>query len=68
MKVFSAVRTTVAAAVSAAPAGFALASEAAVEGQGDLGGPKALLMLLAGVAGLGVVIWLMLKVMNRGSK
>jgi len=65
MKVFSAVRTTAAAALSAVPAGFALASEAAVEGQGDLGGMSDLLALVGGVAALGVVIWLLLKFMNR---
>jgi hypothetical protein len=65
MKVFSAVRTIATAALMAAPAGYALASEAAVEGQGDLGGIEGLLMLVGGVIALGVVIWLMLKVMNR---
>jgi len=65
MKVFSAVRTIATAALMAAPAGYALASEAAVEGQGDLGGIEGLLMLVGGVAAMGVVIWLMLKVMNR---
>jgi hypothetical protein len=65
MKVFSAVRTTAAAALAAVPAGFALASEAGVEGQGDLGGIEGLLMLVGGLAAMGVVIWLMLKVMNR---
>jgi len=65
MKVFSAVRTIATATLMAAPAGYALASEAAVEGQGDLGGIEGLLMLVGGVAAMGVVIWLMLKVMNR---
>jgi hypothetical protein len=32
---------------------------------GDMQGARPLLMLLGGVAALGVVIWLMLKVMNR---
>ncbi len=52
----------------AAIATLAAASEAAVEGQGELGGPKALLMLVGGVAAMGVVIWIMLKVMNREKK
>jgi len=65
MKVFSAVRTIATAALMAAPAGFALASEGSVEGQGDLGGMEGLLMLVGGVIAMGVVIWLMLKVMNR---
>lgn len=65
MKVFSAARTIATAALMAAPAGFALANEAAVEGQGDLGGIEGLLMLVGGVVALGVVLWLMLKVMNR---
>jgi hypothetical protein len=64
MKLVSALRTTAAAALSAAPV-LALASEAAVEGQGDLGGPMALLYLVGGVAALGVVIWVMLKFMNK---
>jgi uncharacterized membrane protein len=65
MKVFSAVRTTAAAALLAVPAGYALASEAAVEGQGDLGGVEGLLMLVGGLVAMGFVIWIMLKVMNR---
>lgn len=64
MKLASAVRSTAAAALSAAPA-LAFASEAAVEGQGDLGGPMALLYLVGGVAALGVVIWVMVKFMSK---
>jgi hypothetical protein len=60
----SAARTATAALFVAA-AGLARASEAAVEGQGDLGGPKALFYLLGGVAALGVVIWLMVKFLNK---
>jgi hypothetical protein len=55
----------VAAALTVAVAGQALANEAAVEGQGELGGANALFMLLGGVAGLAVVIWLMVKFMGR---
>lgn len=53
-----------AAASLAAPV-LAAASEAAVEGQGEVGGLGSLLALVGGVAGLGVVIWLLLKFMNR---
>jgi len=59
-------RTAAAAALSTV-ATAALASEAAVEGQGELGGISALIYLVLGVAGMGVVIWLMLKFMNRKS-
>ena len=64
MRSSAAVRSVVATATIAL-ANVALASEAAVEGQGELGGMKSLLALLGGVAGLGVVIWLLLKFMNR---
>ena len=60
----SAAVRALATASLAAPV-LAAASEAAVEGQGDVGGIGALFALLGGVAGLGVVIWLLLKVMNR---
>jgi hypothetical protein len=64
-----AARTT-AAAVALAAAGTALAS-------GDSGtgavaemevSPMVFLYLLGGLAGMGIVIWLMLKVMNRPKK
>ena len=54
-----------AAALVAATSTMAHASEAAVEGQGELGGINALIYLVGGVAAMGVVIWLMLKFMNR---
>ncbi len=60
----AAVRAAVAAALSVAST-LAVASEAAVEGQGDLQGGAALVYLLGGVSAMGVVIWLMLKFMNR---
>jgi formate-dependent nitrite reductase membrane component NrfD len=61
----SAVVRTIAAASLVAHGAVALASEAAVEGQGELGGINALIYLVGGVAGMGVVIWLLLKFMNR---
>lgn len=61
----SAAVRTVAAVSLAAQSVLAVASEAAVEGQGELGGVNALLYLVGGVAAMGVVIWIMLKVMNR---
>jgi hypothetical protein len=64
MKSSVAVRTAVAAA-TAAFANIALASEAAVEGQGEMSGVMPLLYLVGGVAGLGVVIWLIVKFMGR---
>jgi hypothetical protein len=42
----------------------AIASEGP-EGLGEMQGVKPLLYLVGGVAAMGVVIWLMLKVMNR---
>lgn len=54
-----------AATVLTTAASAALASEAAVEGQGEINGIMPLLYLLGGVSAMGVVIWLMLKVMNR---
>jgi hypothetical protein len=42
----------------------AIASEGP-EGLGEMQGIKPLLYLVGGVAAMGVVIWLMLKVMNR---
>ncbi|MCM2332454.1 MAG: hypothetical protein NDI82_00705 [Anaeromyxobacteraceae bacterium] len=64
----SAVVRTIAAASLVAHSTLAAASEAAVEGQGELGGVSSLLYLVGGVAAMGVVIWLMLKVMNREKK
>ena len=64
----SAVVRTVAAASLVAHSALAVASEAAVEGQGDIGGIGALFGLVGGVLAMGVVIWLMLKVMNREKK
>jgi hypothetical protein len=52
------------AVVLATLASVVLASEGP-EGMGDMQGARPLLMLLGGVAALGVVIWLMLKFMNR---
>jgi hypothetical protein len=65
MTMSAAVRTAAATAAWAASATLAVASEAAVEGQGDLQGAAALVYLLGGVAAMGLVIWLMLKFMNR---
>jgi len=49
-----------------ATATVALASESADTGVTEMNaGPGTFFALLAGVAGLGVAIWLMLKVMNR---
>ena len=59
-----AVRSLAATATWAASTVLAVASEGP-EGMGEMDGIKPLLYLVAGVAGLGVVIWLMLKVMNR---
>ena len=64
----SVVVRSLAAAALVAHGTLAAASEAAVEGQGELGGVNALIYLVGGVAGMGVVIWLMLKVMNREKK
>jgi len=59
---------TIAAASLVAHGATAVASEAAIEGQGDIGGLSSLIYLVGGVAAMGVVIWLMLKVMNREKK
>jgi len=56
---------TAAAAVLSTFATVALASSEAIEGQGEINGIMPLLYLVGGVAAMGVVIWLMLKVMNR---
>jgi hypothetical protein len=53
-----------AAAVLSTIATAALASEGP-EGLGDMQGVAPLLYLLAGVTAMGIVIWLMLKFMNR---
>lgn len=59
-----AVRSVAATATWAASITLALANEGP-EGMGEMDGIRPLLYLVAGVAGLGIVIWLMLKVMNR---
>ena len=64
----SAAFRTATAVTLAATSALAVANEAAVEGQGDIGGLGALLGLVGGVLAMGVVIWLMLKVMNRPKK
>jgi len=61
----SAAVRAVAAVSLVAQSMVAVASEAAVEGQGELGGVNALIYLVGGVGAMGVVIWLMLKFMNR---
>lgn len=53
-----------AAVVLSTVATVALASEGP-EGLGDMQGVKPLLYLIGGVAAMGVVIWLMLRFMNR---
>jgi len=63
MKSLSAARRT-AAAVLAGAASLASASEGP-EGLGEMHGIAPLLYLVGGVVAMGVVIWLMLKVMNR---
>jgi len=55
---------TAAAAVLSTFAYVAIASEGP-EGLGEMHGVMPLLYLIGGVAAMGVVIWLMLKVMNR---
>jgi hypothetical protein len=60
----SSVRAATAAFLSTV-ATTVLASEAAVEGQGEIHGIMPLLYLVGGVAAMGVVIWLMLRFMNR---
>ena len=55
---------TAAAAVLSTFASVAIASEGP-EGLGEMHGVMPLLYLVGGVAAMGVVIWLMLKVMNR---
>jgi hypothetical protein len=57
------VRTAIAVAFSTF-ATVASASEGP-EGMGEMQGVMPLLYLVGGVAAMGVVIWLMLKVMNR---
>jgi hypothetical protein len=59
---------TAAAVVLTTVASAALASSEAIEGQGEINGIMPLLYLVGGVAAMGVVIWLMLKVMNRAPK
>jgi hypothetical protein len=55
-----------AAATAVATATVALASEAPDSGVTEMNaGPGTFFLLLGGVAALGVVLWLMLKVMNR---
>ncbi len=63
----SSVRNVVAAVLTTV-ASTALASSDAIEGQGEIHGIMPLLYLVGGVAAMGVVIWLMLKVMNREKK
>jgi hypothetical protein len=53
-----------AAVVLSAVATAALASEGP-EGMGDMQGVRPLLYLVGGVTAMGIVIWLMLKFMNR---
>ncbi len=55
---------TAAAAVLTSLASLAVANEGP-EGLGEMHGVAPLLYLLGGVGAMGVVIWLMLKVMNR---
>jgi len=55
---------TAAAAVLSTFATVAVANEGP-EGMGEMQGVMPLLYLVGGVAAMGVVIWLMLKVMNR---
>jgi len=64
MKKSSAVNALAAATLWAASTQLALANEGP-EGLGEMQGGKALLMLLGGVAALGVVIWLMVKFLGR---
>ncbi|MBK9516477.1 MAG: hypothetical protein IPO09_03795 [Anaeromyxobacter sp.] len=59
-----AVRSLAATATWAASLTLALASEGP-EGMGEMDGIMPLLYLVGGVSAMGVVIWLMLKVMNR---
>lgn len=63
-----AVRSAAATAAWAATTTLALASEGGPEGLGEMHGVAPLLYLVGGVAGMGIVIWLMLKVMNREKK
>jgi hypothetical protein len=55
---------TAAAAVLTTLANVAVASEGP-EGLGEMHGVAPLLYLVGGVTAMGIVIWLMLKVMNR---
>ena len=64
MKKSLAVRSAV-AALLASHAVLAVAEEASVEGQGDLGGLSGLLYLIGGIIVMGFVIWLMTKFLGR---
>jgi hypothetical protein len=55
---------TAAAVVCSTLASVAVASEGP-EGMGDMQGIGPLVMLLGGVSAMGVVIWLLVKFMNR---
>jgi hypothetical protein len=58
-----------AATTALATSTVALASESADTGVTEMNaGPGTFFALLGGVAALGVVLWLLLKVMNRGRK
>ncbi len=58
-----------AATTALATSTVALASDSADTGVTEMNaGPGTFFALLGGVAALGVVIWLLLKVMNRGKK
>jgi uncharacterized protein YraI len=58
-----------AATTALATSTVALASESADTGVTEMNaGPGTFFALLGGVAALGVVLWLLLKVMNRGKK
>jgi uncharacterized protein YraI len=58
-----------AATAALATATVALASESVDSGVTEMNaGPGTFFALLGGVAALGVVLWLLLKVMNRGKK
>jgi hypothetical protein len=65
MKKPAVVNAAAATAAWVAASGLALASEGGPEGLGDMSGAKPLFLLLGGVVGLGVVIWLMIKFMGR---
>jgi uncharacterized protein YraI len=58
-----------AATTALATSTVALASDSADTGVTEMNaGPGTFFALLGGVAALGVVLWLLLKVMNRGKK